>query len=53
VRATNKQGDKHYDHSFVVQGFRFGAPGGAKRVSSYSQLTLGLAARRRSTQTSG
>jgi single-strand DNA-binding protein len=34
VRAsiwTDKQGDKQYDHSFVVQGFRFGAPGRLKR----------------------
>ena len=30
VRAntwTDKQGEKQYDHTFVVQGFRFGAPG--------------------------
>jgi single-strand DNA-binding protein len=34
VRASNwtdKQGGKQYDHSFVVQGFRFGAPGRTKR----------------------
>jgi single-strand DNA-binding protein len=34
VRAdvwTDKQGEKHYDQSFVVQGFRFGAPGRTKR----------------------
>jgi len=34
VRANNwtdKQGEKQYDHSFVVVGFRFGAPGKAKR----------------------
>src|SRR5271156_6659467 len=34
VRANNwtdKQGDKQYDHSFVVEGFRFGAPGRLKR----------------------
>jgi single-strand DNA-binding protein len=34
VRANNwtdKQGDKQYDHAFVVQGFRFGAPGRLKR----------------------
>jgi single-strand DNA-binding protein len=34
VRAnhwTDKQGEKQYDHSFVVQGFRFGAPGKTKR----------------------
>ena len=28
---TDKDGEKHYDHSFIVQGFRFGAPGRAKR----------------------
>jgi single-stranded DNA-binding protein len=30
VRASNwtdKQGEKQYDHSFIVNGFRFGAPG--------------------------
>jgi single-strand DNA-binding protein len=34
IRANNwtdKQGEKQYDHSFIVQGFRFGAPGKAKR----------------------
>jgi single-strand DNA-binding protein len=34
VRAshwTDKQGEKQYDHSFVVQGFRWGAPGKTKR----------------------
>ena len=34
VRANNwtdKQGEKQYDHAFVVQGFRFGAPGRMKR----------------------
>ncbi len=34
VRANNwtdKQGEKQYDHDFIVQGFRFGAPGKAKR----------------------
>jgi len=34
VRANNwtdKEGEKQYDHSFVVQNFRFGAPGRAKR----------------------
>ena len=34
VRANNwidKQGEKQYDHSFVVEGFRFGAPGRTKR----------------------
>jgi single-strand DNA-binding protein len=28
---TDKQGEKQFDHSFVVQGFRFGAPGKSKR----------------------
>ena len=28
---TDKQGEKQYDHAFVVQGFKFGAPGKAKR----------------------
>jgi single-strand DNA-binding protein len=28
---TDKQGEKQYDYSFVVTGFRFGAPGRAKR----------------------
>jgi single-strand DNA-binding protein len=34
VRANNwtdKDGEKQYDHSFIVQTFRFGAPGRAKR----------------------
>jgi single-strand DNA-binding protein len=34
VRASNwtdKQGEKQYDHSFVAEGFRFGAPGKVKR----------------------
>ena len=34
VRANNwtdKEGERQYDHSFVVQNFRFGAPGKAKR----------------------
>jgi single-strand DNA-binding protein len=34
VRSSNwidKQGEKQYDHSFVVDGFRFGAPGRIKR----------------------
>ena len=28
---TDKQGEKQYDHSYVVQAFRFGAPGKIKR----------------------
>jgi single-strand DNA-binding protein len=34
IRANNwtdKDGEKQYDYSFVVQTFRFGAPGKAKR----------------------
>jgi single-strand DNA-binding protein len=34
VRANNwtdKQGDKQYDHSFIVDGYRLGAPGKIKR----------------------
>src|SRR5580765_2969950 len=40
VRANNwtdKQGEKQYDHSFVVEGFRFGAPGKAKREERDAQ----------------
>ena len=28
---TDKQGEKQYDHSFIVDGFKFGAPGPVKR----------------------
>jgi single-strand DNA-binding protein len=28
---TDKDGERQYDHSFVVQNFRFGAPGRVKR----------------------
>jgi single-strand DNA-binding protein len=34
IRANNwtdQQGEKPYDYSYVVEGFRFGAPGRAKR----------------------
>ena len=34
IRASNwtdKEGEKQYDHSFIVQSFRFGAPGRIKR----------------------
>jgi single-strand DNA-binding protein len=34
VRANNwtdKQGERQYDHSYIVDGFRFGAPGKVKR----------------------
>jgi single-strand DNA-binding protein len=29
---TDKLGEKHYDHSFIVKSFRFGAPGRASRA---------------------
>jgi len=28
---TDKEGEKQYDYSYIVQNFRFGAPGKAKR----------------------
>jgi single-strand DNA-binding protein len=28
---TDKEGEKQYDHSYVIQSFRFGAPGRIKR----------------------
>ena len=28
---TDEQGEKQYDHSYVVESFRFGAPGKVKR----------------------
>jgi single-strand DNA-binding protein len=28
---TDKEGEKQYDHSFIIQNFRFGAPGKIKR----------------------
>ena len=34
IRANNwtdKLGEKQYDHSFIVEGFRFGAPGSTSR----------------------
>lgn len=34
VRAdnwTDKQGERRYDYSYIVQGFRFGAPGKVRR----------------------
>jgi single-strand DNA-binding protein len=46
VRANNwtdKHGEKHYDHDFVVEGFRFGAPGPAKRAE-FDALRIGDAA---------
>ncbi len=44
VRANNwtdKQGEKQYDHDFIVQGFRFGAPGKAKRDELNGKLEPG------------
>jgi single-strand DNA-binding protein len=44
VRAnqwTNRQGEKQYDHSFVVQGFRFGAPGRARREALHADRESG------------
>jgi single-strand DNA-binding protein len=40
VRANNwidKQGGKQYDHDFVLESFRFGAPGPAKREEFEAQ----------------
>jgi single-strand DNA-binding protein len=34
---TDKQGEKQYDHSFILEGFRFGAPGPAKRQEFEAQ----------------
>ena len=34
---TDKQGAKQYDHSFILEGFRFGAPGPAKREEFEAQ----------------
>jgi single-strand DNA-binding protein len=28
---TDKEGEQHFDHSFIAESFRFGAPGKAKR----------------------
>jgi single-strand DNA-binding protein len=28
---TDNEGEQHFDHSFIAQSFRFGAPGKAKR----------------------
>ncbi len=47
IRANNwtdKEGERQYDHSFVVQNFRFGAPGKAKRdqlASRHDERDLG------------
>ena len=41
---TDKQGEKQYDLTFIVQGFRFGAPGKVKReeFSGRREQTSGL-----------
>lgn len=49
VRADtwiDKQGERRYDHSFIVQGFRFGAPGRARReeLSGAAEQTQPLVA---------
>src|SRR5881392_3688075 len=31
IARNARKGDQQYDHSFIVDGFRFGAPGPAKR----------------------
>ena len=38
---TDKEGEKQYDHSFVVQNFRFGAPGKIKREELRRGATRG------------
>jgi single-strand DNA-binding protein len=35
---TDKQGEKQYDHSFVVTGFRWGAPGKEKQASRVQRV---------------
>jgi single-strand DNA-binding protein len=42
VRANNwtdREGEKQYDYSFVIQNFRFGAPGRAKREELAARRT--------------
>ncbi len=44
IRASNwtdEQGERQYDHSFVVDGFRFGAPGKTKREELEQRRTEG------------
>jgi len=46
IRSNNwidKQGEKQYDYSFVVEGFRFGAPGKAKREELEERRNDGFA----------
>lgn len=45
VRASNwldKQGTERHDHSFIVNGFRFGAPGKAKRAVLEASVAAAL-----------
>jgi single-strand DNA-binding protein len=47
IRANNwtdKQGERQYDHLFIVQGFRFGAPGRVKREEFDAQREDGVQA---------
>src|ERR1700748_3678121 len=56
VRASNwtdKQGGKQYDHSFVVQGVRFGAPGRTKRDELDSRREDGHGLRRSEARLNG
>src|SRR5258708_23276008 len=56
VRANNwtdKQGGKQYDHSFVVQGFRFGAPGRTKREEREARREDGHGLQRSEERASG
>lgn len=41
---TDKEGEKQYDYSFVVQSFRFGAPGKAKREELARREERGMGA---------
>ena len=44
LRANNwidSKGDKQYDYSFIIEGFRFGAPGKAKREEFESRRSDG------------
>lgn len=38
---TNREGEKQYDPSFVVEGFRFGAPGRLRREQLKSREAAG------------
>lgn len=38
---TNRQGEKQYDPSFIVEGFRFGAPGRARREELQAGASTG------------